>query len=59
MKINLKMRFSYNNNQFGGIKAAVISLTVEIQFESQVQLELDEWIRYANPSFTELLDYHF
>ena len=37
----------------------VISLTVEIQFVSQIHLELDEWIREANPSFTELLDYHF
>ena len=37
----------------------MISLTVEIQFVSQIHLELGEWIRGANPTFTELLNYHF
>ena len=38
---------------------AVISLTVEIQFVSLIHLDLGEWIRGANPTFTELVDYHF
>ena len=37
----------------------MIFLTVEIQFMSLIHLELDEWIRGANPTFTELVDYHF
>ena len=35
----------------------VIPLTVEIRFVSLIHLELDEWIRGANPTFTELVDY--
>ena len=37
----------------------VISLTVEMQFVPQMHLELVEWIRGANPSFTKLWDYYF
>ena len=37
----------------------MISLTVEIQFVSLIHLDLVEWIRGANPTFTELVDYHF
>ena len=37
----------------------MISVTVEIQFVSLIHLELGEWIRGANPTFTELVDYHF
>ena len=37
-------------------RACVISLTVEIQFVSLMHLELGEWIRGANPTFTELVE---